>query len=157
VETSRVLGKGGGWLTFGAVVLLVTGVFNVIDGLMAVYRSTFFVQDAVFVFSDLNTWGWIIFSLGIVTVLAGLGVLSGSQLARWFGVLVAAVGAILQMMFAQTYPFWTGLIIAMDIAVIYGLAAYGGRENVVALRGEKLGEYRETQARTDASEEKRAA
>jgi hypothetical protein len=148
------IGRGGGWLTFAAVVLLLSGVFNTIDGLMAVYRSKFFVNDAVFVFSDLRTWGWIIFGLGIATFLAGLGVFSGNQAARWFGILIAGVGAIAQMMFAQAYPFWTGLIIAVDVAVIYGLAAYGGRENVAALAS--TGYETRTEDATPA-EERRAA
>ncbi len=140
---------------FSAVVLLVSGVFNTIDGLMAVYRSTFFTDDAVFVFSDLRTWGWIVFTLGIVTFLAGLGVFAGAQLARWFGVFIAAAGAIVQMMFAQAYPFWTGLIIAMYVAAIYGLTAYGSRENVEAVMGSS---HVETPAQvTTPPEERRAA
>jgi hypothetical protein len=152
------IGRGGGWLTFAAVVLLLSGIFNAIDGLMAVYRSNFFVNGAVFVFSDLNTWGWIIFGLGIATFLAGLGVSTGNQAARWFGIFIAGVGAIAQMMFAQAYPFWTGLIIAVDVAVIYGLAAYGGRENVAALSGTSYETTTQTPTEaTPPSEERRAA
>ena len=50
-----------GWQTFSGLVLALAGIFAVIDGLMAVYRSSFFAGNAVFVFSDLNTWGWITF------------------------------------------------------------------------------------------------
>lgn len=148
------LGRGGGWLTFAAVVLLISGVFNFVDGLMAVYRSRFFSGTAVYVFSGLHTWGWIMFGVGIATFLAGLGVFTGSQAARWFGMFIAGIGAILQMMFAQAYPFWTGLIIAVDIAVIYGLAAYGSRENVAALTGTA---YEPRTGETTRVEERKAA
>jgi len=150
------LGRGGGWLTFAAVVLLLSGIFNALDGLLAVYRSTFFTGNAVYVFSDLRTWGWIIFGVGVATFFAGLGVFSGRQWARWFGIAVAGIGAIAQMMFSQAYPFWTGLIIALNIAVIYGLAAYGGRENVAALTGAGTDTTTLSET-TPASEERRAA
>ena len=48
-----------GWRTFSGLVLAFGGLFAAISGLTAVYRSTFFSSDAVFLFSDLNTWGWI--------------------------------------------------------------------------------------------------
>ncbi|MGZ4199146.1 MAG: DUF7144 family membrane protein, partial [Thermoleophilia bacterium] len=61
--------RGEGWIAFSAVVLVIGGAFAIIDGLVAVYRSRFFSSSAVYVFSDLRTWGWIIFGLGIATVL----------------------------------------------------------------------------------------
>ena len=39
---------------------------------MAVYKSTFFVGNAVFAFSDLKTWGWITFALGALAHRLGL-------------------------------------------------------------------------------------
>jgi hypothetical protein len=32
----------------------------------------------------------------------------------------------------QPYPFWSLTIIAMDVVALYGLCAYGSRENVEA-------------------------
>lgn len=119
---------GFGWLSFASIVLIIGGVFGIIDGLMAVYRSRFYTADAVYVFSDLNTWGWIVFGLGIAAIVAGLAVISRSQWARWTGIGVAGLSAIGHMMFIQAYPIWSLLIIGLDIAVIYGLAVYGGRE-----------------------------
>jgi hypothetical protein len=55
----------------------------------------------VFVVSDLRTWGWIVFGLGVVGVLSGLAMFPGSQWARWTGVLVAGLGAFAQLLFAQ--------------------------------------------------------
>ena len=77
---------GRGWVAYAAIVLTIAGIFGVIDGLMAVYKSSFFVGNAVFVFSDLRAWGWITFGLGVASLLSGLYVLSGSQAARWTGV-----------------------------------------------------------------------
>ena len=113
---------------FSAIVLFVAGVFAVIDGLVAVNKSTFFTQNAVYVFSDLRTWGWIVFGLGVAGIAAGLAVFSGREWARWTGIVVAGLGAVGQLLFAQAYPLWSLMIMGLNFLVIYGLAAYGGRD-----------------------------
>ncbi len=111
------------------MVLTIGGIFALIEGLTAVYKSSFFTANAVFVFSDLRTWGWIIFGLGVAGVISGLAVLSGSESARWLGVAVAGLSALGQLLFAQAYPIWSLMIMAIDFLVIYGLLAYGGRQS----------------------------
>jgi hypothetical protein len=118
--------RGVGWLTFAAVMLGFAGTLNVIDGIVAVSKSRFYVDDAVFVFSDLNTWGWIIMVLGILELGAAAALFAGSQLARWFGVLAATLNGIGQLMFVQAYPFWALSIFTLDVLVIYALTVYGG-------------------------------
>lgn len=124
--------RGSGLLGFSAVVLTIGGIFALIEGLTAVYKSSFFTANAVFVFSDLRTWGWIIFGLGVAGVISGLAVLSGSEWARWLGVTVAGVSALGQLLFAQAYPVWSLMIMAVDFLVIYGLVAYAGRQSAAA-------------------------
>lgn len=126
--------RSAGWLAFSGVTLLIGGLFALIDGLVAVYQSTFFTANAVFVFSDLRTWGWIIFGLGVAGVLSGLAVFSGSQLARWTGVFVAGLGALGQLLFAQAYPVWSLMIMGVYFLALYGLLAFGSRQSAVAAR-----------------------
>ena len=90
--------RAAGWQTFSGLVLALSGIFGVVYGLMAVYRSTFFAGNAVFVFSDLNTWGWITFGLGVLAIASGLAVFSGREWARWTGITVASLGALGQLM-----------------------------------------------------------
>ncbi len=127
--------RARGWQTFSGLVLAIGGIFAVVDGLMAVYKSTFFVGNAVFAFSDLKTWGWITFGIGVAAIASGLGVFSGRAWARWVGIIVAAVGALGQMMFAQAYPLWSLMIMAVYVIAIYGLAVYGVRETAAIARG----------------------
>ena len=49
-----------------------------------------------------------------------------------FAVAVIALNAIDQMFFIPAYPFWSILIIAMDVIALYGLCAYGSRANLEA-------------------------
>jgi hypothetical protein len=118
--------KGLGWITFAGIVLGLVGTFNVIDGIVALSKSSFFVANATYVFSDLRTWGWIVMIIGILQVIASVGIFAGSELARWFGVASAAVNALAQLGFTHAYPFWAMSLFTLDILVIYGLVAYGG-------------------------------
>jgi hypothetical protein len=118
--------RGAGWLTFAAIMLGLGGILGFLDGLVAITKSSFYVAGAHFVFSDLNTWGWIILAVGVATVFAAFGVLTGSQLARWFGITVAGLQGIAQLLMIQAYPFWSLAIFAIDLLIIYALAAYGG-------------------------------
>jgi hypothetical protein len=118
--------KGGGWLTFAAVMLGLAGTWNFFDGILAITSSHVYTANATYVFSDLNTWGWIVMILGIVEGLAALAILSGSELARWFGIGAAGLNAIGQLMFIPVYPGWGVAMFAVDVFIIYALAVYGG-------------------------------
>jgi hypothetical protein len=126
-------GRGYGLIIFAAVLLLVVGFWNMIYGISAIANSHVFVGNARFVFGDLKTWGWITLIFAILQILAGIGVLMGNQVARWFAVVVVGLNAIDQMFFIPAYPFWSLTIIAMDVVALYGLCAYGSRENVEAV------------------------
>lgn len=118
---------GEGWVVFAAVMLGFGGFWNAINGMLAIGTSRVFVADAVYVFSDLNTWGWIILLLGVLQLLAAFAVSSGSEWARWFGVACAALNAMGQLYFLQAYPFWALAMFSVDILIIYALCVYGGK------------------------------
>jgi hypothetical protein len=128
--TGRHRAEGYGLVLFASVLLLVLGCFNLIDGIAAVARSHGFIANAHFVFSDLRTWGWITLILGTLQLLAAAGVLTGSQLARWFAVAVVGLDAIDQMFFIPAYPFWSLTIIAVDVVALWGMCVYGSRQNL---------------------------
>lgn len=119
--------RGLGWMTFAGLMLGFAGTFTVIDGIVALAKSKFYVADAVYVFGDVRTWGWIMLIVGTIELVAAFAVFSGSQLARWFGVAVAGLNGIAQLMFLPAYPWWAISVFAVDVLVIYALVAYGGR------------------------------
>jgi hypothetical protein len=59
-----------------------------------------------------------------------LGILVGNQVARRFAVAVIGLNAIGQMFFIPSYPFWSLMIIALDVVALWGLCAYGSRESL---------------------------
>jgi hypothetical protein len=63
--------------------------------------------------------------LGIVVALAGVGLLAGRTWARVVGITLAALSAITNFLFIPEHPFWALLVIALDVVVIWALAAHG--------------------------------
>jgi hypothetical protein len=122
--------EGYGLVVFAAMLVGITGVFNVIDGIAAIAQSHVFTANAHYVIGDLRAWGWVALILGALQLVAMLGVMVGNQVARWFGVVVIGLNAIGQMFFTPAYPFWSLMIIAVDVVALWGLCAYGSRDNL---------------------------
>ena len=78
------------------------------------------------------TASWVALILGALQVLAALGILAGHQAARWFAVAVIGLNAIGQIVLIPAYPFWSLMIIAVDVMALWGLCAYGSHENATA-------------------------
>ena len=123
-------GEGYGMVVFAAVLLGMLGLFNVIDGIAAIARSSVFIGNAHYVIGDLRTWGWVALILGGLQALASIGVLAGNQVARWTGVALIGLNSIGQMFFIPAYPFWSLMIVAVDVVALWGLCAYGSRDNL---------------------------
>jgi hypothetical protein len=124
--------EGSGWVLFAGIMIMMVGVLNIIWGIAAIDRSSFFVQDAQYVFSDLRTWGWIILVLGGLQLAAAFSIWAGGGFGRWFGIASATCNAIAALLSIPAYPFWALAIFAIDVLVIYGLAAYGGDRRITA-------------------------
>jgi hypothetical protein len=118
---------GTGLVGFAALMLGLAGAWNVIEGMLAIGDSRVYVADSVFVFSDLNSWGWIMLLLGVGQLLAALSLLAGSEFGRWFGIAMALLNAFGQMFFMTAYPLWAITLLAIDVVIIYALAMYGGK------------------------------
>ena len=123
-------GRGFGLIIFASILLFVDGFFNMLYGIAAIANSHVFVANAHYVIGDLRAWGWVTLIISVLQLAAGAGVLAGNQLARWFAVAVVGISAIEMMFFLPAYPFWALAIIAIDVVALYGLCAYGSRENL---------------------------
>ena len=119
--------EGAGWVLFAAIMLVMGGVLSIIWGIAAVSSSHFFLAEASYILSGLNTWGWILIGFGILEVLAAVSVWRGGEFGRWFGIFAAGLGSLAAMMSIPAYPLWSVVLVAINVLVIYGLAAYGGK------------------------------
>ena len=115
-----------GFTAFAAWMMILIGTFHAIDGLAAIFKDEFFVPVQGYLFKfDATTWGWIHLIVGIVIVLAGVGLFSGAVWARSIGVILAALSAIATFAYLPWYPIWSVVIITLDVFVIWALTAHG--------------------------------
>jgi len=118
--------RGTGWVVFATIMLGFAALWNLVDGIAAISSAHVFAANADYLFSDLNTWGWIVLCLGILQGFAAVTLLTGSEFARWFGIAAAALNALGQLGFVPAYPWWALAMFSIDLLIIYGLAVYGG-------------------------------
>ena len=115
-----------GWSAFAAVMLVIGGIFHAIAGLVAIIDDEFYVVTREWVFElDITAWGWILLIVGVLALLAGIGLFTGQTWARVFGVVVASLGAIENFAFLPYYPLWSITMIAVAVAIIWALTAHG--------------------------------
>ena len=123
--------EGEGWVTFAGVMIAIVGVLNFIYGIAAISNSRFYAREVTYILSGLNTWGWVLLITGIIQFCASIAIFGHVEWGRWIGILTASVNAIIQLIFIPAYPFGSLALFAIDILVIYGLVAYGGRQREV--------------------------
>ena len=115
-----------GFIVFAAVAMIMIGVFQAIQGLVALFNDDFYVVGQKWTFEfDLTTWGWIHLIIGIGIAVAGFFVLNGAVWARVVGIGIAAISAVLNFMWLPYYPIWSVLVIALDVLVIWALSVHG--------------------------------
>ncbi|MEU4092571.1 hypothetical protein [Streptomyces sp. NPDC026673] len=115
-----------GGVTFAGVLLLVDGVLAIFQGISGIAADNVYarVGDYVYKFS-LTGWGWIHLVLGVLLVVTGTGLLSGAALwSRVMGVVLAGLGIIVNFLYLPYLPFWSIILIALDIFIIWALAHY---------------------------------
>jgi hypothetical protein len=136
-ETRVMTPRAAGWLSFAAAVLVVSGVFKILDALWAFkYDDEVSEEVQTILFeNDLESWGWVWLVVGIILILAGFAVVSGSRWARWVGIVAASLAAISFLPWIYYQPLWTILSVTLAVLVIYALGAYGGPREPVTPAG----------------------
>lgn len=119
--------EGEGWVAFAGIMIAIVGVLNFIYGIAAISGSHFYAREVTYILSGLNTWGWVLMITGVIQFGAAIAIFGHIEWGRWIGILTASVNAIIQLIFIPAYPFASLALFAVDILVIYGLVAYGGR------------------------------
>ncbi|HEV7210553.1 MAG TPA: hypothetical protein VGN47_02440 [Blastococcus sp.] len=116
-----------GWVVFASVMMLLVGSWQFIQGLVALFDDGFYKvhPNGLVVHVNYNVWGWTHMLLGAVIALSAVGILAGNIVARTVGVLFAGLSAIANLAFIEAYPFWSILIIGVDVVVIYALTVHG--------------------------------
>jgi hypothetical protein len=123
-RTDSIERPGYGWITFAGVLLILVGIFNVIDGIAAISDSRYLRNELLF--SNLHAWGWFFLIWGIIQIFAGIAIFAGATWAIIVGVTTAFFNIIAQLSWARVYPVWALSAMVADALVIYGLLVHGG-------------------------------
>ena len=116
-------------VVFAASMLTLIGCFQVIAGLVAIIDDNFYVVTANYTFDlDASVWGWLHLLLGILLVITGFGLFSRRAWAGVTAILLAMLSAIENFFFIPYYPFWSIVVIALAVWVIWALTRPGAIE-----------------------------
>jgi hypothetical protein len=124
---------GYGWKLFAGIMILIAGTFNVIDGLVGLTQTSYYKSlvsekgGQLPVTDNIKTWSWVILIIGAVMILAGFLIFVGNMFGRIVGILAASVNLLAQLAYVNHNTFASIMIILVDVLIIYGLVAHGGR------------------------------
>ncbi|UYP19417.1 hypothetical protein OED52_02245 [Rhodococcus sp. Z13] len=115
--------------SLGAAVILVTlGVITLLQGISAVANDEVFVVGIEYIYKfDFTTWGWIHIVIGALMVLVGAALIAGATWARVTAIVLAALSIVANFLWLPYYPWWSILIIALDVVVIWAIATWNPR------------------------------
>ena len=121
--------RGAGRAAFAAILLMIAGTLNVIYGIAAISGAHFYDESTRYLFSSLNTWGWITVILGVIQLTGGLSLIGGGGYGRAIGIAAASIGAVGALLsVGGAFPFWSLGIFALCVIIIHGLVVYGEPE-----------------------------
>ncbi|HEX4813164.1 MAG TPA: hypothetical protein VFV66_10485 [Nonomuraea sp.] len=115
-----------GWIWFAGLMMIMSGLFNIITGLAAVFANRVYVQtpNQILLF-DVTTWGWLHVILGVLVLATGVGVMVGRGWARLVGIILVTLNALTQLTWIAVNPWWSLAVIAVDVLVLYALIVHG--------------------------------
>jgi hypothetical protein len=116
-----------GWIVFAAIMMVVSGVFDVIWGIVGIVRDEVFISGprGNVINLDYTTWGWINLVVGAVMVVAGFGLFTGALWASVIAITVAVLSAVANLLVIAAYPVWSVIVITLDVLVIYAISVHG--------------------------------
>ena len=121
--------RGAGRATFAAILLLIAGTLNIIYGIGALDSANIFTNDKRYIFTNLNTMGWVLIVLAVIQLTGGFSLLAGNTYGRVIGIIGGTLGAIGALLsFGGAYPWWSLAIFALCVYVVHGLIVYGESE-----------------------------
>ena len=116
-----------GWIGFAAIILILNGAFSALQAFVALLGSNTYyavTEEGLFLF-DITGWGWWNLIIGLLLVLTGVALLSGATWARVLAIIIVSLSALGQLLLIPAQPWWSIIVIGIDILVIYAITAHG--------------------------------
>jgi hypothetical protein len=115
---------GRGWMVFAGTMLLIASAFNALYGFTAILNDDYLAEEE-FLYGTVTIGGWLAIGIAVVMLITALGLFADSAIASLFGILIAAVNALVHVMAIGGHPVWSVIVLAVDGLIIYGLAVHG--------------------------------
>lgn len=126
-QLNSTTSNGTGWIVFAAIMMIMSGFFHGIAGLVALFKDTVFVVGTShLVVADYTAWGWAHLLISALLIVSALSLLAGRLWGRIIGITLASLSALANFAFIPAYPLWSIMIIVFDIFIIYSIAVHGG-------------------------------
>jgi hypothetical protein len=108
-----------GWAAFGAILMMVVGVFQIISGIWGLFNDQWIVQgyNGYFIVDVTGLAIWYI-CIGVVLLLGGFAVIQGSTIGRIVGIVAASLAIISQLFALPVHPIWSILLIGMFVMAL---------------------------------------
>lgn len=116
-----------GWIWFAALLMMTSGVLNVMTGLVAVLgQDDAYLDTGVgLIVFDVEAWGWAHLVFGAILILVGACLAAGQAWARVMAIVLVTLNFITQFIILPAYPVWSIIVIAVDAVVIWALIVHG--------------------------------
>lgn len=114
-----------GWTAFAATIAMLAGFFNIIIGLVALFKNDYYVAaPGGYLVLNLTGWGWLHLIVGALAAAAGAALFSGAGWAKIVVVILAGFNALAMLAFLSAAPAWGLIVIALDVLVIWAVIAH---------------------------------
>jgi hypothetical protein len=121
--------RGTGRALLATTLLLIAGMLNIIYGIGALDGAHVLVADKRFIFTDLNTMGWVLIILGVIQLAGGFSLAAGNTFGRILGIVGASLGAIGALLsIGGAYPWWSLTLFFLCIYIVHGIVINGTDE-----------------------------
>jgi hypothetical protein len=110
-----------GWTRFAGIFLAIVGLFNVIEGIVALVQKSHFNESGL-VYQNLKFWGWVMLIVGIIQLVSGWLVIDGNAVGRYLGMIIVVISMVVSFVFLGAYPAWSIVTLVIDGCIIYGLS-----------------------------------
>lgn len=116
-----------GWAAFAGVIILISGIFSLLQGLVLLLgpRASYVVIDGSLFLFDVAGWAWWHIVIGALLTITAFALFSGAAWARVIAVILAVLSAAGQLLVLPAQPWWSVIVIAIDVLIIYALTAHG--------------------------------
>jgi hypothetical protein len=109
--------------SIGAILTIISGLVTFFMGITGIISAGFYNNVANFPFDySVRSRGITLLVIGAIAFLVGAALLARMYWARTGAIVVAVFSAIANFMFLPYYPFWSVVVVALNVVIIWELA-----------------------------------